>query len=129
MSAGRVKFCPVVECGAFFTEHEVIFLSQAKSALFGGGIIGLGSVQDLPVHAIVYTLVLQFPNMVAQLSPIGRFCSRLGFVLEGGFMNIESGLPVCGSQSCVSLNLTTDNLGDSGLVNCVSGETLSAQWT
>ena len=46
--------------------------------------------------------------------------SSLGFVLEGGFVDIESNLSVGGSQSTVSLNLTADNLDDSGLVNWVS---------
>ena len=67
--------------------HDMVFLSQAQPALFGGGVVGLGPVQDFPVNAFVCTLVLQFPNMVAQLSPIRRFSSRLGFVLEGGFVD------------------------------------------
>ena len=71
MSAGKVIYCPVVECGTFFTEHEVIFLSQPKSALFGGGNIGLGSVQDFPVHALVYTL------LISLLWLTGNFWSRI----------------------------------------------------
>ena len=65
-----ITFCLIVEGGEFAPVHEVVFLRKAKPAHSSTLVIGLGPIQDLQVYVELYSLLLQFPNMVDPLIPI-----------------------------------------------------------
>ena len=99
MKAARVELVPAVEAGELWVVHQDVFLSEAEPAGVCAGSEGLAAGQDPPLDLVVQPLLLELPDVSAELGVPSLF-----LVLEGGSVVSVPLLPSWGRNAHILLD-------------------------